>query len=82
MLRDLHCSEFQATVGIAVYCLGYAVVPMFTSPLSEEFGRMPLYIISTIGFALTHLMVALYVLRARRMLRYTDQFLVHLIYRP
>jgi MFS family permease len=59
MVPDLHTTSYIAGVGLAVYCLGFGVVPLVTASLSEEFGRMPLYIASAAGFALTHLMIAL-----------------------
>lgn len=62
MMRDLNCSLFQATLGLSLYALGFAVVPLLTAPLSEEFGRQPLYIVSTFMFTLMHVGIALYVL--------------------
>ena len=59
MTRDLNCTEFQATVGLSMYTLGFAITPLVTASFSEEFGRQPLYIVSSIIFALMHLMVAL-----------------------
>ena len=59
MIKDLNCTQFQATVGLALACLGFGVAPMVTASFSEEFGRQPLYIVSAIGFALMHVMVAL-----------------------
>ena len=59
MVKDLNCTEFQATIGLSMYTLGFAVTPLITASFSEEFGRHPLYIISAAGFALTHLMIAL-----------------------
>lgn len=59
MIRDLNCTEFQATIGLSTYTLGFAVVPLVSASFSEEFGRQPLYVGSAIGFALMHLMVAL-----------------------
>jgi predicted MFS family arabinose efflux permease len=59
MVDDLRCSTFAATVGLSVYPIGFGVVPLFTSSLSEEFGRFPLYIVSTFFFMLTHVMMAL-----------------------
>ena len=58
MTKDLNCTDFQATIGLSVYALGFGVVPLLSSSLSEEFGRRPLYIGSVIGFILMHLMVA------------------------
>lgn len=59
MTKDLNCTQFQATIGLSLYCLGFAVTPLVTASFSEEFGRHPLYIVSGAGFALMHLMVAL-----------------------
>lgn len=61
MTRDLHCTEFQATIGLSVFTLGFGVVPLVTSSFSEEFGRKPLYIVSGIGFFFMFPMIALYV---------------------
>jgi MFS family permease len=61
MIRDLHCTQFQATIGMSVFTLGFGVVPLVTSSFSEEFGRLPLYIVSGIGFFLMFPMIALYV---------------------
>ncbi|KAK7687738.1 hypothetical protein QCA50_008956 [Cerrena zonata] len=30
MIRDLNCTQFQATLGLGLYCLGFAVVPLVT----------------------------------------------------
>ncbi|KAG6839949.1 hypothetical protein C0991_010144 [Blastosporella zonata] len=59
MTRDLDCSQFQATLGLSVYALGFGIVPLVTASFSEEFGRQPLYIGSSIGFLLMFMMVAL-----------------------
>jgi predicted MFS family arabinose efflux permease len=61
MTRELHTTSYIAGIGLSLYCLGFALVPLVTASLSEEFGRMPLYVVSAGGFALSHLMVALYV---------------------
>jgi MFS family permease len=61
MVLDLNCTEFQATIGLSVYALGFGVVPLVTASFSEEFGRQPLYIGSSIGFILMYMMIALYV---------------------
>jgi MFS family permease len=59
MIPDLHTTSYLAGVGLSTYCLGFGVVPLVTASLSEEFGRMPLYVVSAAGYALTHLMIAL-----------------------
>ena len=61
MMLDLNCTEFQATIGLSVYALGFGVVPLVSASLSEEFGRQPLYIGTSIGFILMYMMIALYV---------------------
>ncbi|KAJ7065421.1 major facilitator superfamily domain-containing protein [Mycena amicta] len=59
MMRDTHCTQFQATLGLGIFCLGFAVIPLFTSPLSEMRGRKPLYLASATGCILAHLMGSL-----------------------
>lgn len=59
MTVDLNCTTFQATIGVSMYCLGFAVVPLFTASFSEEFGRRPLYVVSAVGFTLMNMMTAL-----------------------
>ncbi|GJE99244.1 MFS general substrate transporter [Phanerochaete sordida] len=59
MVRDLGCTEFEATVGLSLYTLGFALTPLVTASFSEEFGRQPLYVVSAVGFGMMHLMVAL-----------------------
>jgi MFS family permease len=61
MMRDLHCTKFQTSIGLSVFALGFGSVPMVTASFTEEFGRHPLYIGSGIGFILMYAMVALYV---------------------
>lgn len=59
MISDLSCTEFQATIGLSVYALGFGLFPLITTSFSEEIGRRPLYIGSLIGHILMHMMVAL-----------------------
>ncbi|KAJ7505983.1 MFS general substrate transporter [Mycena galericulata] len=58
MMRELRCTEEQADLGISMFCLGFALVPLLTSAFSEEFGRRPLFIVCTIVFT------AMYVVQA------------------
>ena len=58
MTRDLNCSRFQATIGLSLYALGFGVIPLITSSFSEEFGRQPLYLGSSLGFFFMYLMIA------------------------
>ena len=62
MTRDLHTTNFRATIGISTYTVGFAIVPLIISSFSEEFGRQPIYVFSAVGFALSHVVVALWVL--------------------
>ncbi|KAI0630775.1 MFS general substrate transporter [Trametes polyzona] len=59
MIRDLNATQFQATVGLSMYTLGFALVPLVSASFSEEFGRQPLYFFSGVGCLLMHLMTAL-----------------------
>ncbi|KAF9078029.1 major facilitator superfamily domain-containing protein [Rhodocollybia butyracea] len=59
MIRDLNCTEFQATIGLSLYALGFGVVPLVSASFSEEVGRQPLYYISAIGVMLMFLLIAL-----------------------
>ncbi|TCD71766.1 hypothetical protein EIP91_003109 [Steccherinum ochraceum] len=59
MTRDLHTTNFKATAGISTFTAGYAIVPLLISSISEEFGRHPIYVVTTIGFMFMHLGVAL-----------------------
>ncbi|KAI8985777.1 MFS general substrate transporter [Trametes punicea] len=59
MVRDLNATQFQATVGLSMYTLGFGLVPLVSASFSEEFGRQPLYLFSGIGCLLMHLMMAL-----------------------
>ncbi|KAJ3551754.1 hypothetical protein NM688_g4528 [Phlebia brevispora] len=58
MTRELNCTNFEATIGLSTYTLGFAITPLVTASFSEEFGRQPLYLFSGIGFAMMHLVVA------------------------
>lgn len=59
MTRDLNCTHLQAVTGLSTYTLGFAVVPLVTASFSEEFGRKPLYIISSFIFMMMSLVIAL-----------------------
>ncbi|OAX41038.1 MFS general substrate transporter [Rhizopogon vinicolor AM-OR11-026] len=59
MMRDLNCTQFQATVGLSMWSLGFGTVPLITSSFTEEFGRLNIYIVSSFGFMLSEIMIAL-----------------------
>ncbi|KAG2144581.1 major facilitator superfamily domain-containing protein [Suillus clintonianus] len=59
MMRDLNCTQFQATVGLSMWAIGFGTVPLITSSFTEEFGRLNIYIVSSFAFMLTEMMIAL-----------------------
>ncbi|KAF2866124.1 major facilitator superfamily domain-containing protein [Massariosphaeria phaeospora] len=50
--HDMHVSPGIATLGLSVYVLGLAFGPMSLAPLSEYYGRRPVYVISYAIFLL------------------------------
>jgi MFS family permease len=50
MIRELDTNEMQATIGLSLYSISFAIVPLVSAPLSEEIGRQPLYLGSFIAF--------------------------------
>ncbi|KAF9266667.1 MFS general substrate transporter [Marasmius fiardii PR-910] len=58
MIPDLGCTEFQATLGLSLYALGFGLVPLVSASFSEEFGRQPLYVVSSLGFMMMYVMIA------------------------
>ncbi|GAA5877188.1 hypothetical protein JCM16303_006193 [Sporobolomyces ruberrimus] len=59
MIRDLNCSQELATLGLSIFPLGFGLGPLFTAPLSEAFGRYPLYVVSAILYLVFFLPIAL-----------------------
>ena len=59
MDRALDCTQFQATVALALYPLGFALFPLVLAPLSEEFGRQSMYTLSTFILLMMHIGMAL-----------------------
>ncbi|KAF8621893.1 hypothetical protein AX15_007445 [Amanita polypyramis BW_CC] len=57
MIRELNCSRILAITGFSVYPLGFAIFPLITASLSEEFGRRPLYIASQFILIIMYAMV-------------------------
>lgn len=52
MMRQLGCSKELATLGLALFPLGFALGPLTLAPLSEAYGRYPMYIASAIIYLL------------------------------
>lgn len=48
--RDLHISIEVAELGLSFYLLGLCVGPLFLAPLSEIYGRQPMYIVGLVMF--------------------------------
>ncbi|KAI1366395.1 major facilitator superfamily domain-containing protein [Xylaria arbuscula] len=46
MNPEFHQSEIVATLGLSTFVLGIALGPLFLGPLSEFYGRRPIYLIS------------------------------------
>jgi multidrug resistance protein len=46
MEADFHNSRIVSVLGLSTFVLGTAFGPMFLSPLSEFYGRRPIYLIS------------------------------------
>lgn len=59
MKRDLHCSELAATAGTTSYLVVCAFAPLILAPISEQFGRRGMLLISSILFTLCYIPEAL-----------------------
>ncbi len=46
MDAEFNCSRIVSTLGLSTFVLGISLGPMFLGPLSEFFGRRPIYLIS------------------------------------
>ncbi|GAA5952622.1 hypothetical protein JCM21900_006052 [Sporobolomyces salmonicolor] len=58
MMADLHCSREVATLGLSVFPLGFGLGPLFTAPLSEAYGRYPMYFISCLVYLIFFIPIA------------------------
>ncbi|KAK7989773.1 cellular nucleic acid-binding protein [Apiospora arundinis] len=68
--KDLNCSRTVATLGVSTFLLGFASGPLIFAPLSEVYGRNPVYrttlalfVLFNLGCALSHNIAALLVFR-------------------
>ncbi|KAF8141955.1 major facilitator superfamily domain-containing protein [Boletus edulis] len=59
MVHDLHCTQFQATIALCVYPLGFALVPLFSTAFSEEVGRKPIYLVTAFASVLCYVLAAM-----------------------
>lgn len=51
MAHDFHASNIVINIGVTTFCMGFALTPMLIAPVSEIFGRYPVFVIS--GVVLT-----------------------------
>ncbi|OJD25371.1 hypothetical protein ACJ73_03262 [Blastomyces percursus] len=49
---EFNCSTLIATLGLSLFILGLGVGPLFLAPLSEFYGRRPVYLIAMVLFIL------------------------------
>jgi MFS family permease len=59
MQRDLHCSDLAVMGGITSYLIVCALAPLITAPISEQFGRRKMLLVSSVVFTLCFLPQAL-----------------------
>ena len=57
--KEFHVSSEVTTLALSLYVLGFAVGPVLLAPLSEYFGRQPVYIVSWFVLFIFQLPVAL-----------------------
>ena len=50
LMSEFHVSRVVATLGLSLFVMGLGISPMFLGPLSEFYGRRPIYIVSFIFF--------------------------------
>lgn len=68
--QDLNCSDIVATLGVTTFLLGFGTGPLIFAPMSETYGRNPVYrttlllfVLFNIGCALSPNVAALLVFR-------------------
>jgi multidrug resistance protein len=52
MESEFHNSRIVSVLGLSTFVIGIAVGPMFLSPLSEFYGRRPIYLVSFLLFVI------------------------------
>ncbi|KAK1981631.1 major facilitator superfamily transporter [Colletotrichum cereale] len=52
MADDLGTSQLKVLVGITSFCIGFALSPMVLAPLSEIYGRYPVFVISGVLYVI------------------------------
>ena len=56
--KEFYISQEVATIGLSLFVVGLAVGPMFVSPLSESYGRRPIYLVTTFFFVVFNIQCA------------------------
>ena len=52
LIHEFHTSKEVVILGLSLYVLGLGFGPIFLAPLSEFFGRRPIYLVSWAGFVI------------------------------
>ncbi|KIW18743.1 hypothetical protein PV08_03032 [Exophiala spinifera] len=52
LIRDFNTSREIATLGLTSFVIGLAMGPMFLAPMSEFYGRQPIYVVSMVMFTI------------------------------
>lgn len=50
MQRELNLSHIMASLAFSLYPLGFGLGPLVLAPISEVYGRNPMYLVSTVLF--------------------------------
>lgn len=59
MRSTLHCSGLAVTAGVTSYLVACAFAPLILAPISEQFGRRGMMLISSFLFTLCYIPQAL-----------------------
>lgn len=59
MIDEFHTSNLVSTIGLSAFVMGIALGPLLTSPLSEHYGRRPIYLVSWALFMLWNVISAI-----------------------
>ncbi|KAH7140097.1 major facilitator superfamily domain-containing protein [Dactylonectria estremocensis] len=52
MAKDLGTTHLAALVGITTFCMGFAIAPMALAPISEIWGRYPVFIFAGVVYVI------------------------------
>nr|KIR47627.1 drug transporter [Cryptococcus bacillisporus CA1280] len=56
MRRDFGVPEVDAALGLSLYGWGFAVGPLVLAPITEEYGRYLVMVVSVVSYTILHLM--------------------------